>query len=107
MIFSKEREAFHTVERQVIVECVCGTHLFKVASFDDEPEVYFEIWSSNFCNKQKENIFKRLLHRIKLIWFAILGKEYLLEDIILSSEDINELIASLQKINNSTQEVEK
>ena len=41
----------------------------------------------------------KFLHRLKLIWYAIRGKEYRLEDFVLDKNDINELISALQEVN--------
>ena len=85
-------------EKQIIVECECGTHLFKIISYNDSEEIYFDIWSSNFCNKQKKPILSKISNKIKMIWFAITGKEYRLEDFILNKKDVNSLIEALQNI---------
>lgn len=87
-----------TEEKQIIVECSCGTHLFKIISFTDSDEIYFDIWSSNFCNKQHKNIFSRIYKRLKMIWFAITGKEYRLEEFVLDKEDVTSLTTALQDI---------
>lgn len=87
-------------EKEILVECSCGTHLIKIASFNDESEVFFEIWASNFYTKQKEPLYIRIWNRLKLIWYAIRGKEYRLEDFVLDKSDVNELIKALQEINN-------
>lgn len=105
MIFKNKQENMNSTEREVIVECDCGTHSFHIKSFDDDKEYYFEIWGSNFYTKQKENLFKRFIHRLQLIWYAIIGKEYLLEDIILTDDDIINLVKNLEELKDNKQEV--
>lgn len=82
--------------KEILIQCSCGTHLFKIISIDND--YYFEIWASTFCTKQRGNIFQRMSHRLKMIWFAISGKEFRLDDIILEEKDIDELITALQNI---------
>ncbi|MGN1327079.1 MAG: hypothetical protein ACI4VQ_03270 [Clostridia bacterium] len=105
MLFKGKQNLHNTEENQIIVECNCGTHLIKITSFDDEPETFFEIWVSNFYTKQKESLYLRIWHRLKLIWYAIRGKEYRLEDFVLDKNDVEELIKALQEINCNNQEV--
>lgn len=105
MIFKSKQETTNSTEREVIVECDCGTHSFHIKSFDDDEEYYFEIWASNFYTKQKENLCKRFVHRVKLIWYAIIGKEYLLEDIVLTDDDIINLVKNLEELKDNKQEV--
>ena len=106
MLFKGKQNLHNTEENQIIIECSCGTHLIKITSFSDEPEIFFEIWSSNFYTKQKKPLHFRIWHRLKLIWYAIRGKEYRLEYFILDENDTKELIKALQEINNK-QEVKK
>ena len=105
MLFRVKQNIHNTEEKEILIECSCGTHLIKISSFDDESEVFFEIWASNFYTKQKESLHIRFLHRLKLIWYAIRGKEYRLEDFVLDKNDINELISALQEVNCNKQEV--
>ena len=106
MLFKGKQNLYNTEENQIIVGCSCCTHLIKITSFSDEPETFFEIWASNFYTKQKKPLHFRIWHRLKLIWYAIRGKEYRLEDFILDEDDIKELVKALQEINNK-QEVKK
>lgn len=107
MLFKGKQNLHNTEENQIIVECSCGTHLIKITSFSDEPETFFEIWASNFYTKQKKSLHFRIWHRLKLIWYAIRGKEYRLEDFVLDKNDINELISALQEVNCNKQEVKE
>lgn len=107
MYFTSEEKSYNTMKREVVVECNCGTHSIHIISYDDDPELYFEIWSSNFCTKQKPSLIKRIVNKIKMIWFAISNKEYRLEDIILNVSDIDNIIAALNSITKCKQEVNK
>ena len=99
MIFKGKHNVGATKMNEILIQCDCGTHLFKISTFDDNDDTYyFEVWGSNFYTKQKESLLKRFLHRLKLIWNAIRGKEYLLEDIVLNDKDYEELIDALSKV---------
>ena len=98
MIFKNSKNINKINNKEILVECECITHLLKISSFDDSDEIYMEIWASNFYSKQKDKIYKRIFNRLKLIWYAIIGKEYLLEDFIISSDDAKELIKALNEV---------
>jgi hypothetical protein len=97
----------NSIEREVIIECGCGTHSIKIHSFDDESMLYLEMWTSNFYSKQKASIFRRIYDRLKRTWQTIRGKDYLLEDIVINKEDLDKLISALQEIRDNKQEVKK
>ena len=99
MIFFNSSHKTLAKRDELIIECECGTHSVRIISFCDDPDsVYLELWASNFYTKQKENIFKRIGHRLKLIWFAIIGKEYRLEDVEITREETSKVIAYLQQM---------
>lgn len=105
MIYTGRNKVGESDEDTIIVDCKCGTHLIKITSFNNEPEVYIGMWSSNFCTKQKAPLFSRIWDRLKLIWFVISGKEYLLEEIILDKNDVAHLEEALKQILENKQEV--
>ena len=107
MVFERNRKIYDTQQNEIIIECSCGTHMIKICSFADEETYWIDFWSSNFYTKQKTPLYRRVWNRLKLIWFAISGKEYRLEDFALTNEDIDNLISALQNIKKSKQEVRK
>ncbi len=107
MVFEGKENVYNTQRNEILVNCSCGTHMFKIASFADDEEIYFELWSENFYNKQKSPLYSRIWNRLKLIWFAISGKEYRLEDFILTKSDVDNLINALQNIQKEKQEVKE
>ena len=88
MIFYNQKDEMNVI----IVDCDCGCNdMIKITAFDDESnEYYISIISSNFTNQQK-GIFKRIGHRIKLAWLMLIGKEYKLNELILTKSDMEEL----------------
>ena len=109
MVFKQEETINDIIKdvtkKEIIVQCACNTHMFRISSFSDDKIYYINIWSANFYNKQKQPLHLRIWHRLKLIWFAISGKEYRLEDFVLTKEDMDAFIIALQEIRNDKQEV--
>ena len=98
MFFKGKEIVGKSNKQEIIIECDCATHFLKIDSFDDDNDVYIEIWTSNFISKQKNRIYKRIFDRLKLIWYAIIGKEYLLEDFIISSDEAKQVSEALNEI---------
>lgn len=107
MVFKNKKNVVDTKEDELVVQCSCGTHAFHIKSFIDDPEYYFEIWTCNFYGKQKEPLFHRIGHRLKMVWYAIINKDFLLDDIILEDADIDKIIEALTEMKNNKQEVKK
>ena len=38
MLFKGKQNIYNTEEKEILIECSCGTHLIKISSFDDESE---------------------------------------------------------------------
>lgn len=81
----------------VLVNCNCGcdeTIVIKKYINDDtntdNDEYYLSILASKFCSGQDRKLFKTIAHRIKLAWKMLLGKEYLLSEIVMSKTEFDE-----------------
>lgn len=104
MVFFKKGKINNSVKCKTLVECECGTHLVQFFTFDDEDEVYIDFYTDNFSSKQHP-IRNKLKTKFKMIWQALRGKEYTVEEIVITKDDAKELISALQK--SIEQEVEK
>lgn len=95
-------------------ECSCGCCTLKIEEIenytDDEIQILqlpkskkydysLQILINTFYSKQR-GIIKIIKDRIKLIWYILLGKDYLLNDIILTKEQAEEFNKSLQRLLN-------
>lgn len=81
----------------VLVNCNCGcdeTIVIKKYINDDtntdNDEYYLSILASKFYSGQDRKLFKTIAHRIKLAWKMLLGKEYLLSEIVMSKTEFDE-----------------
>ena len=77
----------------VIVNCNCGCdEEIKIKKFNhSDNEYYLTIHTSKFSYGQK-GIFKQILHRLNISLKMLLGKEYLLTELVLNKKEINELV---------------
>lgn len=70
-------------------DCACGCGILKVTiDKHDEDTLYFGYYTSSFYAKQRPgwNDFK---DRLKMIWCAIRGKEFILYDLVLQGKDLD------------------
>ncbi len=81
-----------------IVECSCGCHGIKVMRIVGDDSVYISPYTDNFYSKQIQGFFKNILHKTKVIWKIICGKEYELEELVITLKETDELINALQEI---------
>jgi len=85
----------------IIVNCDCGCdeaiHIKKYVYDDIQPDYYISICGGKFYLEQT-GIFKRLWRRIKNSWKALIGKDYVLCEINIKPENIDELIEKLKEI---------
>lgn len=90
MIF--EGKDKHT--KVVIVNCNCGCDeaiQIKKLVYDvkDDDEYYLSILAGEFGSTQR-GIFRTIGHRLKLAWKMLRGKEYLLTEIVMTKEELDE-----------------
>ncbi len=93
MVFYNENKD----EKTAIVECSCGTHGIKVMRVLGDNDIYISPYTDNFYSKQ-HSILGNLWFKIKRIGQIILGKEYRLEEIVLTNNDVDEFERALQEI---------
>ena len=98
MIFYNDEEIGSSKNQEIIIDCECGEHLLKIITYNNDPEVYLSIYYDLFSSKQDNTFFRRFCRKIKTIWLIIIGKDYRLDDIILTKEDANKLADVLSKI---------
>lgn len=91
MVFSKEDKEL----KMLVVNCNCGCdeelqiRKYKwEPEFDEEDEYYFSIHTSKFA--LQKGIFRTIGHRIKLAFKMLIGKEYLLCDIVMKEHEFEE-----------------
>lgn len=78
----------------VIVNCNCGCDeaiQIKKLVYDvnDDDEYYLSILAGEFGATQR-GIFRTIGHRLKLAWKMLRGKEYLLTEIVMTKEELEE-----------------
>lgn len=98
MIF--EGKDKHT--KVVIVNCNCGCDeaiQIKKLVYDvkDDDEYYLSILAGEFGSTQR-GIFRTIGHRIKLAWKMLRGKEYLLTEIVMTKEELDEYKKVLKEL---------
>lgn len=98
MIF--EGKDKHT--KVVIVNCNCGCDeaiQIKKLVYDvkDDDEYYLSILAGEFGSTQR-GIFRTIGHRIKLAWKMLRGKEYLLTEIVMTKEELDEYKKVLEEL---------
>lgn len=97
---------------QIETSCSCGCTTLKIVKNENytdkeieennldkdiQYDYSFIFLVDKFTSKQ-EGVFSIIKRRLKLAWYAIRGKEYLLEDMVFTQKQINELIKELQEI---------
>lgn len=98
MIF--EGKDKHT--KVVIVNCNCGCDeaiQIKKLVYDvkDDDEYYLSILAGEFGSTQR-GIFRTIGHRLKLAWKMLRGKEYLLTEIVMTKEELDEYKKVLEEL---------
>ena len=87
--------------KMIIVNCDCGCeeeiHIKRYVDGGTPNDYYITISEGKFYSLQG-GILRRIGHRLKCIWRAIRGKEYLLCDINITEQQIDELIKNLEEI---------
>ena len=68
--------------------CVCGCHIITIDRYEDDKDVSITLWEQPFYSLQPTY---KIVSYFKRLWSAILGKEWMLYNIILSDEDANKL----------------
>lgn len=98
MVFKGEDK--HT--KVVIVNCNCGcdeaVQIKKlVYDVNEDDEYYLSILAGEFGATQR-GIFRTIGHRIKLAFKMLFGKEYLLTEIVMTKEELEEYKKALGEL---------
>ena len=83
---SKNLEAF--------ARCTCGCHIVVIERFDDDDQVYLDVYENRFYASAKNRIADYFVR----LWSAIRGQDYLLFDIVLSHQDAKNLLRSFTTV---------
>jgi len=82
----------------VEIECNCGCGVMKITKYDYEPIDYNISYYKSMFYSNQISIIKLILTRIKHAWFTLIGKEYWLFDICLSSNQFEKFKQELNNI---------
>ena len=77
----------------IIIKCDCGAEAIEISSSDineTEKEYYIYTIMKTWYTKQY-SFTDRFKEKLKMIWYILIGKDYLLTEIILSEEEFKEL----------------
>ena len=81
------------------VRCDCGCHRgFHIHAKieQDYGYAFMTTTASPFIEKQC-GIFETIKNRIKAAWFMLIGKDYMLHDLMLNEEQWNEFVEAVNK----------
>ena len=89
------------IENQVFLECTCGCGVLRVTQYKDDNMVYIEYLTPNFYSMQL-TCFDKIKRALKMAWFIIRGKEFLLYDILIDDnnklDEFKEFVAGIGAI---------
>lgn len=87
------------MDESIIISCNCGCELLKISDIDYKEDkcIYLEIFTSSFYEKQ-DGIFRTLIHRIKLAFYMLFGREFSLFDMIVDEKEVKKLKNYLDKL---------
>lgn len=89
------------IENNIIISCGCGCgDGFEIAfkCCDDEYDcVYLSTTTSGFYAMQ-DSFARRMARRIKAAWFMLMGKEFLLHEVIVNKERWNNFVDEVNNI---------
>jgi len=78
------------MDKKFIMSCNCGCAKIEIIKYedDDDPDFvgFIHHFGSTFYAKQTV-IKDRVIERIKMLWFVLMGKDYRLYDICLNQEE--------------------
>ena len=82
----------------LLCNCGCGSGLQIIFRIDNDKDyAYITTLTSNFYAGQR-GIWEMIWHRIKAAWFMLCGKEYYLHDVVLSKEQWNEFVKTVNEV---------
>lgn len=87
-------------EKTLIVTCNCHCgQEFHISKFLDSnnPDYSFSSHSNNWYNEQ-DKLFSTIKKRLKRMWFALRGKDYLYQDVCMTKEEFDEFVDKLEEL---------
>lgn len=87
----------NNIEKEVSIPCDCGCSILKITNYDNE-DISFAFYINSFYAKQDARFLETLKRRCKIIWYTIIGKEYLFEDVSIKYEDFKKYYKELKKL---------
>lgn len=91
MVLYKEKDN----KKILFAQCDCvGNHGILLEKYEDDDEIYLSILNNSFSFKQ-ESFWEKLKIKAKMIWYILIGKEYRLEEIVIDSSNLDDLIKNL------------
>ena len=78
----------------IFIECNCYTHGIKLTKgeiVDDVYEYYISFFVNNYMAKQDKTFWNKLKFKLKYIWYILIGKDYILDEISLDEYDFKKL----------------
>lgn len=80
-------------ENSILIKCDCGSEMIEISKSKDEPEImeyYLSIWLKTFMTEQ-DGVFYKIKNRIKTVWNILTKGTHLVQEIILSKDDVEQL----------------
>lgn len=86
-----------TYSKRFILKCACGSEIIEFDKpFGNEKYINISMYASCFYSQQN-NLFDKLKSKLKMIWYAITGKEFHLYEICLEYEDYDNFLNFLDE----------
>lgn len=85
-------------KEEILVDCDCKREIVRIIKYKDEysEEYYIEVCEPHFYSKQDKGFWQKIKFKIKYIWYILIGREYVIEQIVLSKDHIEQLIEALK-----------
>jgi hypothetical protein len=81
-------------KEEVRIACDCGCSLISISKWDDDETVILSHYRCSFYTEQG-TVWYGIKEYLKSLWFALLGKNFLLYELVLTKEDLTKLKEAL------------
>lgn len=81
---------------KVSIPCDCGCSIFEVHRWEDNIDLCFYL--NSFYAKQDAKFWSTFKRRCKIIWYTLIGKEYLFEDVSIKLEDFKNYLKIMEEM---------
>ena len=90
------------MKKDINISCNCGcgdgfSFTFRIEDDDEIDWVYLSTFTSGFYSMQC-NLLTILKRRIRAAWFMLRGKEFYLHDIVLTKEQWNDFVNTVNEV---------